>query len=250
MAGKICQICGENSGIYPLCKKHLEMKSNGEVVKNEETGKWEFSKEFLKKNNIVNTKEKNFNEIETNSNVTINKENKSKCITCGRETDGLLFCGSCYHKYKDKELLVKITNCSNVELIDENYEGRYTCKDGHIVKSKSERDIDNFLFENNISHAYEKELPYGASEKEVLHPDFFLQDYLGKGKHVYIEHWGYNENNIQYTKTKNFKMPIYKNLEITLICTYEKSDMGKIDTVLERKLNKKFIKENQINYEE
>ena len=45
-------------------------------------------------------------------------------------------------------------------------------------------------------------------------------------------------------------MPIYENLGITLICTYEKSDSGKIDTVLERKLNKQFIKENQINYKE
>ena len=45
-------------------------------------------------------------------------------------------------------------------------------------------------------------------------------------------------------------MPIYKKLGITLICTYEKTDMGKIDTVLDRKLNKAFIKLNQVNYED
>lgn len=45
-------------------------------------------------------------------------------------------------------------------------------------------------------------------------------------------------------------MPIYKKLGITLICTYEKTDMGKIDTVLDRKLNKDFIKINHINYED
>ena len=45
-------------------------------------------------------------------------------------------------------------------------------------------------------------------------------------------------------------MPIYKELGITLICTYEKTDTGKIDAVLERKLNKKFIKEGEINFED
>lgn len=51
-------------------------------------------------------------------------------------------------------------------------------------------------------------------------------------------------------KTPKFKMPIYKKLGITLICTYEKSDTGKIDSVLDRKLNKDFIKENEINFED
>ena len=135
-----------------------------------------------------------------------------------------------------------------MELLDENYEGRYTCKDGHIVKSKSEREIDNYLFEHNIPHAYEKALPYGATDKEVLHPDFYLPNYLGEKQHVYMEHWGYNENNIQYIQTKKFKMPIYEKLGITLICTNEKNDMADIDTVLDRKLNKKFIRPNEINF--
>lgn len=45
-------------------------------------------------------------------------------------------------------------------------------------------------------------------------------------------------------------MPIYKKLGITLICTYEKTDMGKIDTVLDRKLNKAFIHPHEVNGEE
>lgn len=307
--GKACQICGKNSGMYPLCAEHMAMKSEGLVEKCTECGKWHLSSEYCdcqieeyeelptegfnkcvecgtetdgyafclecwkrypvsemldilnKKIRIKNleddeesedvkTEEPEITEDEKNHVVIINEENKSKCITCGRKTDGLLFCSYCYKKYKNKDLLFKITNCSSVELLDENYEGRYTCKDGHVVKSKSERDIDNYLFENGIQHAYEKELPYGAGNKDILHPDFYLPHYLGKGKHVYLEHWGYNENNIQYTKTKAFKMPIYKELGITLICTYEKTDTGKIDAVLERKLNKKFIKEGEINFED
>lgn len=262
-----CILCGEHSNGYAYCKKCFKKYSNDDLLYN--LNYFENNKQnLLSLDNIEDNKDiedddniKDEEEIEKkdeielieeqkNNVIIINQENKSKCITCGKQTEGFLFCPTCYKKYKNKELLFKITNCSSVELLDEDYEGKYTCKDGHIVKSKSERDIDNFLFENDIQHAYEKELPYGAKENEILHPDFFLKDYLGKGKHVYIEHWGYNENNIQYTKTKKFKMPIYEDLKITLVCTYEKSDSGKIDSVLERKLNKNFIKENEINYKE
>ena len=249
----ICPICGEPTNVYmgnarkdKLCRKHGKMANDGEIIQCPDCGKWN-------KKDVVCDCKKIKEEVKTseetkNNVIVINNENKSKCITCGTKTDGLLFCSSCYKKYHNKQLLFKIKNCSEVELLDEDYEGKYTCKDGHVVKSKSERDIDNFLFENDIQHAYEKELPYGANEKEVLHPDFYLKDYLGKNKHVYIEHWGYNENNISYTKTKKFKMPIYENLGITLICTNEQTDSGKIDSVLERKLNKNFIKEGKINF--
>lgn len=238
-----CVICGEESNGYAFCKTCYRKHSNEELLEIL-NGKSEIQSEKTRVEDLFQTYE------DINKTIVIDSNNKSKCIICGKQTDGLLFCPSCYYKYKDKEILFKVTKCSNIELLDENYEGRYTCKDGHVVKSKSERDIDNYLFEHGISHAYEKELPYGATEKEVLHPDFFLPNYLGNGKHVYIEHWGYNENNIQYTKTKKFKMPIYEKLGITLVCTYEKTDMGRIDTVLERKLNKQFIQEGEINYEE
>ena len=252
----VCPICGEPTNVYMgnarkdrLCKKHGKMANAGEIIQCPDCGK------LNEKDVICECKKPKATSLkitqDTKNNViVINNENRSKCITCGKQTDGLLFCVDCYKKYHNKQLLFKITNCSEVELLDEDYEGKYTCKDGHVVKSKSERDIDNYLFENDIQHAYEKELPYGAGEKEVLHPDFFLKDYLGKGKHVYIEHWGYNENNISYTKTKKFKMPIYEKLNITLICTNEQSDSGKIDSVLERKLNKNFIQEGKINFNE
>lgn len=266
----ICPICGDPTRVYMgkarkdrLCGKHADMLKNGWIELNDKN-EYQTTEDFLKKsegksaipkyekdNNTKNTKEINNEESTLDNNIIIiNESNKSKCITCGKKTDGLLFCADCYRKYSKKELLFKITACSSVELLDEDYEGRYTCKDGHIVKSKSEREIDNFLFANDIPHAYEKTLPYGKTDKEVLHPDFYLPNYLGKGKHVWLEHWGYNENNIQYTKTKKFKMPIYEKLGITLICTYEKSDAGDIDAALERKLNKLNINEGEINYKD
>lgn len=244
MAGKTCQICGKPSGMYPLCKEHLEMKNQGLVVKNEEAGKWELAQQD----------NANISNLEKNPTITINNENKSRCITCGKNTDGLLFCNSCYHKYKDKELLFKITHCTNIELLDEEYEGKLNCEDGHVVKSKSEREIDNYLFKHNIKHAYEKKLPYGKEANESLCPDFYLPDYLGQGKDVYLEHWGYNANNIKYTNSQKFKMKIYKELcknkELTLICTYEKSDINDLTSTLERKLKKSNITEHAVNFEE
>ena len=240
-----CVSCGAETTGYAFCRNCFKKYTEAEmlqILNGAKPEKAEKTESAPPKPEPAVTENKN--------SIVIDSNNKSRCITCGRNTDGVLFCPNCYHKYKDKELLFRITKCSCVELLDEDYEGRYTCKDGHIVKSKSERDIDNYLFEHRIPHAYERELPYGASEKEILHPDFYLPNYLGEGNHVYIEHWGYNENNIQYTKTKKFKMPIYKKLGITLVCTYEKTDMGKIDTVLDRKLNKMFIHPHEVNGEE
>lgn len=261
-----CILCGEPSNGYAYCKdcwreydddELLDILNNPELLEKEKENLFQNDEEDedidtleSETNNYVKTEY----EEKINNVIQIDEFNKSKCITCGRKTEGLLFCPSCYHKYKNKELLFKVNKCTEIELLDENYEGRYTCKDGHIVKSKSERDIDNYLFEHNIQHAYEKEIYYGAKATEVLHPDFFLKNYLGKDKHVYIEHWGYNENNISYTNTKKFKMPIYKELcqkkKMTLINTYEKTDSGKIEDVLDRKLDIDNIKENEINYDE
>lgn len=156
-----CPICGEPTylvyGKNPrkdgLCAKHGKMANFGEIEQCPNCGKWH---ENSKECECTRIKEETIENQQQNKIIVINKENKSRCITCGRKTDGLLFCASCYQKYHKKELLFKITGCSNIELLDEDYEGKLICKDGHIVKSKSEREIDNYLFENGIPHAYEK----------------------------------------------------------------------------------------------
>lgn len=243
-----CIVCGAETDGYAFCIDCWKKLSRDEMLKRLNA----YAKNLAEKHADDNINTNTTKETVENSNAVIHLDENghSRCITCGKETDGFLFCPSCYRKYKNKELLFKISNCTSVELLDDSYEGRYVCKDGHVVKSKSEREIDNFLFEHGIPHAYEKDLPYGKTNKEILHPDFFLPNYLGVGKHVYIEHWGYNENNLHYTKTKKFKLPIYKQLGITLICTYEKTDASNIEASLERKLNKNFLVENQINFEE
>lgn len=246
-----CVICNTKTKGYAFCKKCYKEHTEQEmldILNNQINHVQDI-------NNINKNAEEqnNDNDLEINKKtykpITINPENKSKCIVCGRQTDGLLFCQNCYKKYKNKSLLFKITNCSEVEMLDESYEGIHTCPDGHVVKSKSELYIDQYLFKEHIPHAYETKLFYGRTEKEYITPDFFLPNYLGKDKHVYIEHWGLNENNIQYQKTKKFKIEKYKQMKKTLICIFEK-DFNHIEENLERKLNKENIYENEINFDE
>ena len=127
-----------------------------------------------------------------------------------KKKNGNLFSLQCYRKYKDKKLLIKITKCKEIEIMDESYDGIYVCKDGHIVKSMAEREIDNFLFEEGIPHAYEKSISMYSDPKNDIHLDFCLPNFKGSGIDVYIEHWGMNTNNIEYKKSMKYKMKIYE----------------------------------------
>ena len=148
------------------------------------------------------------------------------CIVCGYESGSNFFCGKCWHKYKNKTLLFKVTKCSEIELTDETYESTHRCEDGHMVKSPHEVLIDNYFFSRGIPHAYENALSINDDGKTItLRPDFYLPDFLGPGKHVWLEHWGINEeDNANYKKTKKYKLALYKkhlimHPDFTLITT-------------------------------
>lgn len=248
-----CPICGQPTSVYMgnarkdrLCIKHAKELKNGEIMLNDE-GIFVNAKtgELLTttKKQPVKTEEQNTKSEDYSDNAII-----VKCIACGKETrNGNLFCGFCYHKYKEKQLLVKITKCKEIEIMDESYEGVYKCKDGHIVKSKSEREIDNYLFDHGIPHAYEKAISIDADREHDLHPDFFLPNFANSGKDVYIEHWGFNSNNRDYTKSKKYKIGIYKEKGLTIISTNEK-DMNDPEASLNRKLN--HFKYDTVNFDE
>lgn len=224
-----CPICGEPTylvyGKYPRkdglcgpCSKK-QMKKESESTKGP-------------KKEITAEPDKPMHEIED--------QEEKKCLLCNSESGKYLFCKSCFSKHHGKTLLFKITcdKDQKLELLNESYEGIYVCKDGHIVKSKSERDIDNYLFEHKIAHAYEKALPING---EVFKPDFYLKDL-----DVYIEHWGYDENNKEYQRRKEYKIPKYREKGITLICTYEDPDMQDVETSLQIKLES-YVK-GEINF--
>lgn len=243
MAGKTCAICGKPSGMYPLCFACMKEKNNGNIVKCEECNTWHKINEPCHCNaqelKVQATKEESPNQEALSPNGT------GLCIICGNDSGNKYFCKSCYNRFKNQTITLKITNCIDFEIDETHKEGIiYICKDGHKVRSKSERIIDDYLFENKISHAYEKVLDVDGTEEHEIKPDFYLNDY-----DAYLEHWGYDEKeNPRYGKIKRYKLDIYEKMGLTIICTNE-DDMEDPERRLRRKLNKDRIEKGKINFD-
>lgn len=234
MTNNKCPICGEPTRVIMgiphknfLCAEHAFLLKFGRVTRCEKClGFYDRAKGCSKCLEKENKRKRN------------EKWKQGQCLVCHEETKTeFLFCKKCYFKYRDKSLLLKVNECSLFEKLDDFYEGRYVCADGHIVKSKSEREIDNYLFNNDIKHAYEREilLEDRDGKEYPIDPDFCL--YIDD-EEVFLEHWSFDESNEEYTNRKNFKISLYKQNGITLICTHEKYDAEDIETALTRKLRK------------
>lgn len=233
MAAKTCVICGAPSGMYIFCKTCNKLKDEGKIVKCDKCSKWHLIDK--KCECIHEAPASSVTKESTNTNI---KETHIPCLLCGKDAKDKHFCPSCYSKYKDHSIIVKIDNCIDATIEEKYADGqRYTCKDGHVVRSKSEKDIDNFLFDHNIAHAYEKK--FDVDGIETIKPDFYLPTL-----DLYIEHWGY-ENSGKYNKEKEYKLKVYREKKTTIICTYE-SDMEDTEFNLKRKLDN--YKENEINF--
>lgn len=241
----ICPICGDPTNVYMgnarrdrLCKKHGMLANKGELIQCDKCGGWNGAEVSCTCKTTAKTVAKEPPKSEERlSAIIIDKG--IRCITCGYETEGKLFCKRCYAKYCNKEILIKIKNCREIVPLDDFYEGYYECDDGHVVKSMAERDIDDYLFANNIKHGYEIALPLEDEngKRITLHPDFCIFDEKGNPLY-YIEYWGYDDSNRDYTKTKKYKIPLYEKAGITLININAKTDLRNLKTNLAYKLGK------------
>lgn len=108
--------------------------------------------------------------------------------------------------------------------------GAYRTKDGHWVRSKSEREIANFLFDNRIPYQYERRVTIGDVD---LHPDFYLPD---AGEGVYLEHFG-RLDDPRYHSYAERKAALFKGAGLVLVATDEKDALD-FDSALQRKLGK------------
>ncbi|MEA1912055.1 MAG: glycerol kinase [Spirochaetota bacterium] len=109
----------------------------------------------------------------------------------------------------------------------EKFLAKHRATDGHMVRSKAEMLIDNWLYMAEIVHAYERKLPI----EEEVYCDF----YIPNGK-VYIEFWGL-ENDPKYAKRKEIKKEIYKKYNFKLIELTDE-EVFNLDDVLPRLLLK------------
>lgn len=117
------------------------------------------------------------------------------------------------------------TNEENERSIESDFrkkfEAKFLCSDGHYVRSLSEQAIDNWLYNHNIFHSYEKKLPI----VENVYTDFYL-----KAIDCYIEFWGLNDDPI-YIKRKEIKKRIYGENSYHLI-ELNFDDLKHLDDIL------------------
>ena len=109
----------------------------------------------------------------------------------------------------------------------DKFKATYRSTDGHMVRSKGEMLIDNWLYMAEIVHAYERKLPI----EENVYSDF----YIPTGK-VYIEYWGL-ENDDKYLARKKFKKNIYEKYNFNLIELQDKQ-VQNLDDILPKLLLK------------
>ena len=115
----------------------------------------------------------------------------------------------------------------------------YTCLDGHVVKSKGELIIDNYLYLLKIEHLYEKSIKIFGSKIKY---DWYLPK-----DDIYIEYWGYGGK--KYEKRKKEKLRLYKKAKLQLISieNYMFYDIySEIDRLLNKFINMKKLS-NMIN---
>ena len=93
----------------------------------------------------------------------------------------------------------------------QNYPAKLRAADGHMLRSKTELVIDNWLYMAGVVHAYERRLPV-ASEA-------YAEFYLPSGN-VYLEYMG-QESDRDYRQLKEVKLNLYKSHDLNVIALNE-----------------------------
>ena len=99
-------------------------------------------------------------------------------------------------------------------------------QDGHMVRSRAEVLIDNWLYMQGLVHAYERRLPIEA--------ECYCDFYLPGGKGVYIEFWGRTDDP-KYRERMTVKQAIYAKHNLRLIELGD-AEIERLDDVLPRML--------------
>ncbi|WP_293748882.1 glycerol kinase [uncultured Paraglaciecola sp.] len=119
------------------------------------------------------------------------------------------------------------TDSSNTTDVKIKLDAKFKATDGHVVQSKAEVMIDNWLYMAEIVHAYERKLP--------IEENVFCDFYIPTGK-VYIEYWGYDDDP-KYLARKAKKLAVYEKYGFKLI-ELDDTDVQKLDDILPRLLLK------------
>ena len=104
------------------------------------------------------------------------------------------------------------------------FPANYLCNDGHKVRSISEVLIDNWLYEHDITHAYERKVPI----EENVFCDFYV-----KKCNCYVEFWGLEDK--KYGSRKAKKLGLYGKYKLRLI-QLDSEDIKRLDDVFPQRL--------------
>ena len=130
---------------------------------------------------------------------------------------------ACIHEVKGDIPAVsqeQVQIASTVELeFREKFPANHRATDGHIVRSKAELLVDNWLYMSGIVHAYERKLPV----EEEVYSDF----YLPTGK-VYIEYWGFDADP-RYLARRRKKLEVYEKYRFHCIQLTDKEVLNLAD---------------------
>ncbi|MBD3187677.1 hypothetical protein GF325_12655 [Candidatus Bathyarchaeota archaeon] len=129
-------------------------------------------------------------------------------------------------------LMMKVPPLSDEDKIT----SRYICNDGHVVKSRGEALIDNWLHGHDITHEYEGTLSLGSKKAKY--------DWLLVAHDIVIEYWGMM-NSKEYRKRREEKEKLYKKKGTKLI-SITNSDLEDINKKVRRKLLT-FMDENELD---
>jgi hypothetical protein len=138
-----------------------------------------------------------------------------------------------YQFYASDYAAVQETAADNVRLYEDyrsRYPAEYRCTDGHMVRSKSEQLIDEWLYRNRIAHGYE-ELP---NLPERIIPDFTL--HFSGASPIFIEFWGLL-GDPYYNRQRFRKCEAYVRHGCRLIELYE-DNIKNLDFVLREQLKR------------
>lgn len=164
--------------------------------------------------------------IEEKQDKILKRKKSFECILCRNESDQII-CEDCRKEYKDKTLKIEIFE--DDLKIEEYINFQIKANDGHIVKSSGEKILDDFLYDNGFSHAYEKDYLTKDDNQDFLTPDFYLPEI-----DIYIEYEGMERDSKkkEYTLLKN---EIYKKEGITVLYFYP-IDLHKLNITFWQKL--------------
>ena len=211
----MCCICGKCSMGQLICDQcYKRSEPIGKELPKSKIKDYLTTLNFYKEtiNNILETNSKEEREyysitLIVISNILQNKYflpdiwDKTILFLCGLEKEGTPISQEFINTYYTKDL--KKTSESHEANDYGKSETPFHCKDGHNVRSKAEREIDNFLYENQVWHIYEYKYEHPVTKEWAL-PDFYLPDY-----NLYIEYFGLNTE--EYLKKRARKIKMYSS---------------------------------------